>query len=353
MASRGDGPPDAAADPAARDVPLLASAQLDREPGFYYGFHEDRNRLNRRTMEDSHAMVVNFARVHGQGFFAVYDGHAGRQAAQWCGEHLHGVLADLLDSHPGTPIPELLNETFERADALLANHGIHAGCTAVASLIHVEGDRRVLYTANVGDARAVLCRKGQAIRLSYDHKGCDPFEAKRITDAGGFVLNSRVNGVLAVTRSLGDASMKDLVVGNPYTTEVELTADDEFLILACDGIWDVMSDQEAVNLILGQHEPQQAAELLVHQALENMSTDNLSAIVVRFVHPKRRPSHASALESADSEEIIYDNDETPTPRSVYAAHRAAAAAGASAASLVSVDADSRTEGDDAPGPRDP
>jgi protein phosphatase PTC1 len=96
--------------------------------------------------------------------------------------------------------------------------------------------RRVLYVANAGDARGVLCRKGRALRLTYDHKGTDKQEAKRIMDSGGFVMSGRVNGVLAVTRSLGDSSMKEFVVGAPYTTETDLTEDDEVLILACDGV---------------------------------------------------------------------------------------------------------------------
>lgn len=96
--------------------------------------------------------------------------------------------------------------------------------------------RRVLYCANAGDARGVLCRAGKAVRLTYDHKGSDKQEAKRITDAGGFVMSGRVNGVLAVTRSLGDSSMKEFVVGAPYTTETELCEEDEFLIMACDGV---------------------------------------------------------------------------------------------------------------------
>lgn len=96
--------------------------------------------------------------------------------------------------------------------------------------------RRVLYTANAGDARAVLSRAGKAVRLTYDHKGNDKQEAKRIMDAGGFVMGGRVNGILAVTRSLGDSSMKEYVVGSPYTTETELSDDDEFLIIACDGV---------------------------------------------------------------------------------------------------------------------
>lgn len=96
--------------------------------------------------------------------------------------------------------------------------------------------RRVLYCANAGDARGVLCRAGKAVRLTYDHKGTDKQEAKRIMDAGGFVMSGRVNGVLAVTRSLGDSAMKEFVVGAPYTTETDLSDEDEFIILACDGV---------------------------------------------------------------------------------------------------------------------
>jgi len=106
----------------------------------------------------------------------------------------------------------------------------------VPVIIPPSDTRRVLYSANAGDARGVLCRAGKAVRLTYDHKGSDKQEAKRITDAGGFVMSGRVNGVLAVTRSLGDSSMKEFVVGEPYTTETELCEEDEFLILACDGV---------------------------------------------------------------------------------------------------------------------
>jgi len=106
----------------------------------------------------------------------------------------------------------------------------------VTMIIPPSNARRVLYCANAGDARGVLCRNGKAVRLTYDHKGSDRQEAKRITDAGGFVLSGRVNGVLAVTRSLGDSSMKEFVVGAPYTTETELCDKDEFLIMACDGV---------------------------------------------------------------------------------------------------------------------
>ncbi|CAG8795689.1 12201_t:CDS:2, partial [Racocetra persica] len=84
--------------------------------------------------------------------------------------------------------------------------------------------------------------------------------------------------VLAVTRSLGDYSMKDFVIGKPYTTETTLTEKDPFLILACDGLWDVCNDQEAVDLIKDIMDPQEASTKLIKHALQNFSTDNLSVM---------------------------------------------------------------------------
>ncbi|KAJ3369999.1 Protein phosphatase 2C 1 [Allomyces arbusculus] len=301
--------------------------------GLCAGVHANRNVVYQRTMEDTHAIHTPFLDTPGHGFFAVYDGHAGVDAAEWCQAHLANLVASLLRNPPVpyATVPEILDLAFVRADSLLAQVPVRSGCTAVACLVCTEaaGDRRVLYTANAGDARAVLCRKGQAVRLSYDHKGTDPFEARRIMDAGGFLLNHRVNGVLAVTRALGNASLKDLVIGNPYTTELELTGDDEFLILASDGIWDILSDQEAVNLVLPILDPNTAAKVLVQEALERQSMDNLTAIVVRFTHARRRPSHAptpSALLAARSRSNSNMLAPTPTPAATNSSSNGSGAA---------------------------
>ena len=211
---------------------------------FVVGVSEDRNRKCRRTMEDAHAFVYDFGGEPGAGYFAIFDGHAGKHAAEYCGEHFHEHLKRELKSNPKRPVPDTLNTTFLSIDRTLSemsNEGTtHSGCTAVIAYLRNEErsgrSQRVLYTANVGDARAVLNRSGRAVRLSYDHKGSDPVESKRITDAGGFVMNNRVNGVLAVTRSLGDTAMKEFVVGSPYTTETVLGEGDDVLILACDGV---------------------------------------------------------------------------------------------------------------------
>ncbi|KAB8300177.1 hypothetical protein EYC80_000403 [Monilinia laxa] len=370
---------------------------------FKVGVWEDRNKKCRRTMEDTHAFLYNFlhtpAPVVGadssskseksekvasdssdslarpgsaqsmmetdNGYFAIFDGHAGTFAADWCGKKLHLILEETIRKNPNTPIPELLDQTFTTVDAQLEKLPLkNSGCTAVTAVLRWE-DRipnpssatgstaiapataaaikaaeetsksedsgvdlskstsqqpnaaanastghvhaklkstssraRVLYTANVGDARIVLCRNGKALRLSYDHKGSDENEGKRVANAGGLILNNRVNGVLAVTRALGDAYMKDLVTGHPYTTETVIQPDsDEFIILACDGLWDVCSDQEAVDLVRHQQDPVAAAKQLVEYALARFSTDNLSCMIVRFNRPllvaTAKDSHAA------------------------------------------------------------
>ena len=312
---------------------------------FRVGVTEDKNKKCRRTMEDTHAYLYNFlstpAPVFGpesatknrnsvvdamstsldsslqnvietdNGYFAIFDGHAGTFAADWCGKKLHILLEEIIRKNPNTPIPELLDQTFTNVDQQLEKLPLkNSGCTAVIAVLRWEdripnsqsatgssaiapaaaaavkaasepsantianananantsmdgppssetntaqehrpsaphearlretaSRQRVLYTANVGDARIVLCRNGKALRLSYDHKGSDENEGKRIANAGGLILNNRVNGVLAVTRALGDSYMKDLVTGHPYTTETVIQPDiDEFLILACDGV---------------------------------------------------------------------------------------------------------------------
>ncbi|KAK4044663.1 phosphatase 2C-like domain-containing protein [Parachaetomium inaequale] len=340
---------------------------------FRVGVWEDRNKKCRRTMEDTHAFLYNFlhtpapavgaesgggqvpvqakaAIVTGEGqsgdvpeqdmietdngYFAIFDGHAGTFAADWCGKKLHIILEEIIKKHPNAPIPELLDQTFTAVDAQLEKLPLkNSGCTAAIAVLRWE-DRvpsslsatgsqaiapalakaaeeaskseesssslaapdaahaklksaavrqRVLYTANVGDARIILCRQGKALRLSYDHKGSDENEGKRITNAGGLILNNRVNGVLAVTRALGDTYMKDLVTGHPYTTETVIQPDlDEFIIIACDGLWDVCSDQDAVDLVRNVPDPVAAAKLLVDHALSRFSTDNLSCMIVRL-----------------------------------------------------------------------
>ncbi|OLY80159.1 Protein phosphatase 2C-like protein [Smittium mucronatum] len=269
----------------------LAKKEKDSESSktssvFSISVSSDRNRRYRRTMEDAHHFEQDFCGVHGQLFAAVFDGHSGKKAAEWCGKNFHKVFQKLLEQNPDSPVERVLNDTFVEVDYTLANTDIgRSGCTAVVVFIRpsISQDQMYdMYVANVGDARCIYIDGLDATRLTYDHKGSDQNEANRIISAGGYVFDDRVNGVLAVTRSLGDVSMKQFVIGNPYISHSIIHQDSGSVIIACDGLWDVCSDQKAAEIIGQSPDTQTASNSLLEYALDNLSTDNISVMVIYF-----------------------------------------------------------------------
>eukprot|EP00002_Diphylleia_rotans_P006442 TRINITY_DN15813_c0_g1_i1.p1 TRINITY_DN15813_c0_g1~~TRINITY_DN15813_c0_g1_i1.p1 ORF type:complete len:265 (-),score=54.64 TRINITY_DN15813_c0_g1_i1:237-1031(-) len=249
-----------------------------------YGVAEEKNGRFRRTMEDAHVFIDGFDNHAEQFFAAVYDGHGGRGAVDFTAEHFHENLLKELRTSSGFPdMPKIWKSTFLTTDAQMHEQGVlYAGSTAVVAYLYKSENGRYLFTANVGDARIVLSRGGKAHRLTYDHKGSDPEEARRIIEIGGFMNANRVNGILAVTRSLGDHTMKEFVIAEPYTFEVLLQEQDDILILACDGLWDVIGDQEAINLIKDEKDANKAARTLLDEALRLGTTDNVSVMVIHL-----------------------------------------------------------------------
>lgn len=157
----------------------------------------------------------------------------------------------------------------------------------------VPGQARLL-AANVGDARIVLGMetKRQSTRLFYterltvDHKSDEASEVQRIEQNGGFCFKRRVLGVLALSRAMGDQCLKDMVLGEPYIREIVLELDKEdstrktFIILACDGLWDVMTDHEATMRVASwEGDPEKVADDLVAEALRRGTSDNLTVVV--------------------------------------------------------------------------
>jgi len=128
--------------------------------------------------------------------------------------------------------------------------------------------------------------------MSQDHRPTHPSERRRVEELGGFIDDGYLNGVLSVTRALGDWDLKlpgasaSPLIAEPELRQILLTADDEFLIIGCDGIWDVMSSQQAVSIVrrgLRRHDdPEQSAKDLVREALRLKTFDNLTVIVVCF-----------------------------------------------------------------------
>jgi protein phosphatase 1L len=262
--------------------PSSGSGQSENEK-FSYGFSSLRGK--RASMEDFHDAKISKVGEQVIGLFGVFDGHGGSRAAEYVKKHLF----DNLLKHPKfiddtkLAIAEAYKQTDQ--DYLKAENGNQRDAGSTASTAVLVGER--LLVANVGDSRAVICRDGTAVPLSSDHKPNRTDERQRIEDAGGVVMwvgTWRVGGVLAVSRAFGDRLLKRYVVAEPEIQEDTIKEGVDFLVLASDGLWDVVTNDEAVSMVGPVPDPENAAKMLTDEAYRRGSADNITCVIVRFNH---------------------------------------------------------------------
>ncbi|XP_045800114.1 protein phosphatase 2C 53-like [Trifolium pratense] len=272
--------------------------------------------LNGSKRYDEMSKDFNQQTVH---FFGVYDGHGGAQVADYCRDRMHLALAEeiellkegLIIGSTKDDCQDLWRKAFTTCFVKVddevggkANREPVApetvGSTAVVAIVCSSH----IIVSNCGDSRAVLCRGKEPLALSVDHKPNRDDEYARIEAAGGKVIQwngHRVFGVLAMSRSIGDRYLKPWIIPEPEVMFLPRAKDDECLILASDGLWDVMTNEEACDLarrrILLWHKKngselsslrgegidpaaQAAAEYLSNRALQKGSKDNITVIVV-------------------------------------------------------------------------
>jgi serine/threonine protein phosphatase PrpC len=267
-------------------------------------------------------------------YFGVFDGHGGPQCSEFLRKKLHAALLNHIRQAPRPRRPgrdsdsfialqtalvsAAMNDTFKRIDSEFieaAKRGSWGdGSTALAVLLTGNSpDAMLLSIANAGDCRAVLCSAGKAIRLTEDHKPNSSDERARIESVGGSVIN--VMGIwrvgvsvtadsakqtwLSVSRSFGDLQLKEpsaVVSSVPDVTHRVVSASDCFLVLACDGVWDVLSDQEVIDIVLRgtSCDPKSSAVDIVRTAHQRKSGDNLTCTVIMF------PWAASVIRTAST-----------------------------------------------------
>ena len=242
---------------------------------------------HRRSMEDCMTIWGGYRGNEDEDFFAVFDGHGGQCVAEFAAIHAPRVIEQALAAGGGCSATSIFPVAFRALNSeiqqSLGEEAMESGSTAVIAII--KGD--TLCVANVGDSRAVLERAGGAERLTIDHKPGEEGEKARIESLGGTVVYlrgvARLDGNLAVARSFGDLAFAPRLSVEPYTNEVPLQDTDRALILACDGLWDVVSDQEAIDFVI--HVCSRggtavlAAERLRDESLERGSRDNISVMV--------------------------------------------------------------------------
>lgn len=264
-------------------------------------------------MEDSHFTQLSILGDPRAALFGVFDGHNGANVAKYCGlhlsDHFHSCAPELLERGQ---YAEVLGRTYLDIDGTLKNNlGYEeGGCTAVTVLVI----NKTLYCAGAGDARAIIVRHdGSVEALSEDHKPTRASEIERVKAAGGTVENGRVNGMLAVTRAIGDftckrdesRSLEDQVITakadvtttsavgkNPGPVgDVSSPTRTHYLVLACDGIWDVITNDQAGEFVTRKMKERAGdvglvcEDLLDHCCADvapGVGTDNMTVIIVEI-----------------------------------------------------------------------
>ncbi|KAL4640931.1 protein phosphatase 1K, mitochondrial-like [Arapaima gigas] len=224
--------------------------------------------------------------------FAIFDGHGGDSAAEFCAKNLSNLIQRNLIEE--SDLESVLRNSFIQIDSYFfesistteEEELLSCGTTATVALLWNETE---LVVASVGDSRAVLCREGKAECLTEDHNARRKDERQRIHECGGFIEWNNagepyVNGRLAMTRSIGDFQVKPYgVIALPEITTVDVEhRSDSFLVLTTDGVSGIMDSQEMCEIIKKCQEPSEAAYILNDQALQYGSQDNVTTLVVPF-----------------------------------------------------------------------
>uniref|UniRef100_A0A1B6DLZ6 PPM-type phosphatase domain-containing protein n=1 Tax=Clastoptera arizonana TaxID=38151 RepID=A0A1B6DLZ6_9HEMI len=252
----------------------------------------------RVEMEDAHCAITGLSEeLQDWSFFAVFDGHAGARVSAHCAEHLLENIVSSEEFRQSDFTKGIRSGFLNLDDRMrelpeLASGEDKSGSTAVCALV----SPKQIFVANCGDSRALLCRSGHPAFATRDHKPILPAEKERIQKAGGSVMIQRVNGSLAVSRALGDFEYKNvegrgpceqLVSPEPEVFVKDRDEDhDEFLVLACDGVWDVMSNEDVCDYIRSRLAITDDLETITNQVIDTClykgSRDNMSIVLVTF-----------------------------------------------------------------------
>ena len=240
--------------------------------------------------EDKHEHIIN-KDIHPINFFAVYDGHGGKTVSNFlkknlCKYYINKIDIKYFSKSNYEIIKNYTNKVYERLQhMLLKKHPrISQICGSTACVgIQYNND---LWIINVGDSRAIKCNKSNiAEQLSLDHKPNNPLEKNRIEQLGGKIdfdgFDWRING-LSLSRAFGDNDCIPYVNNTPDIFKYELASDDKFIIFACDGLYDVLSNQDIVDFILDLFNnlfTGNYAKELAEYAYKKGSSDNITVII--------------------------------------------------------------------------
>jgi len=245
-------------------------------------------------------------------FYCVFDGHGGVATAEYCGDHLGSLLCRELQENDDPRVA--MHKALIQCDKDLDEDQEDENTGATAICVYIEGNN--MYVANLGDSRAVLYRDGTAKPLSFDHKVTDKLEKDHIISLGGAVCPDDPSlppeepptcfcakcwwhcmenatflqgaqrlwpGGLQVARAIGDFRSKPMCTNDSDLFQYKLEDKDAFIVIACDGVWDVVKNETACNVVnKDKGDPEKSCKRLAEYAFEHGSTDNISVLIVKL-----------------------------------------------------------------------
>lgn len=248
----------------------------------------------RDSNEDNHNIIVDGdLKIK---YYAVYDGHGGKFVSKFLSDNLPAFFTDKRTKYPLSN--KYVNDVYDGIQNILftkyEKEVNECGSTCLVVCSFKEMGQQYLNIINTGDSRCVLCRNNIAKILTKDHKPDWPDEHNRISKLGGQIKKDgdiyRI-GDLSVSRAFGDKSASKYVTHRPDLYKYKLTKKDSFMIIACDGLWDVVQPQDAINFVLSNcydenmkqiNKDVNIARKLAERAIKLDSGDNVTCIIVFF-----------------------------------------------------------------------
>ena len=268
-----------------------------------FSFMENINIQFEKSMEDKSKSVINFNNNPNQLLLEIFDGHGGGNISSYLQKNFTKMYQNFLKETQNN-IVNSLSMAFEQIDEDIKKQPEIENQGSTGTIIHIireKNNRLFVYNGNVGDSRASLISSKKIIRLSQDHRTSDKEERKRIISEGGMIINNRVNGELMLTRSFGDFDFKKNknnikknndelsrfrkgVICKPFVSQIEIdqNINNQFLFLASDGIWDVVSEEDLQQLIRVNNDTEYLSSIIIEKALFKKAWDNLSIFVVKL-----------------------------------------------------------------------
>ena len=277
-----------------------------------YSYNEHANIPYRKSMEDYHCIKQNLLKNNSNifSYFGIFDGHSGDEVALFLSKNLHKILSKQLNNlcnqdsnnnidNRNSKIISYIKNSFEIADNEIIksnNYNKDVGSTATIILLYKIKNNNVnngnlnkndfskyIICANVGDSKGYILTRNNFFQITKDHKCTDMNEVERIKKNGGIVFSNRVFGTLMLTRSFGDKEMKKYgVISSPDCYCHKIKDEDLYIIIASDGIWDAVSEEEIMQMGGDKLSSDDFSKKIVKLAIDKGTRDNISCIVIKL-----------------------------------------------------------------------